>query len=120
MSQLLEPAVGRVDSPANDRESLPLHLLAKEIVLGKENLLVKSAEVAEFSCVEQHEHSGGEGMMEAGEILEHIIAQVEQLVDQIAVAAENVRGHAMKLLALGQFHGTANEGRMCQFNVGVE
>jgi hypothetical protein len=95
-------------------------LLGEQVVLGKENLLVKSAELAEFLHVEQHEHSRGEGMMEAREILESIVAQVKQLVDPAAVSAKNVCGDTMKLLSLRQFHGAANQRGMRKFNVGIE
>ena len=77
MSHLLEAAVRCVDATPNDPKALSLHLLREQVVLGKENLLVKSAKLAECFHVEQHKHSRGEGMMEAREILESIVAQVE-------------------------------------------
>ena len=77
MSHLLEAAVRCVDATPDNPKALSLHLLREQVVLGKENLLVKSAELAEFFHVEQHKHSRSEGMMEAREILESIVAQVE-------------------------------------------
>ena len=120
MSHLLEAAVGGVDAAADDAKTLPFHLLGEKVVLGKENLLVKSAEFAEFFQIEQHEHSCREGMMEAREILEEIIACVEKLVDPTASQAQDVCGDALKPLALGEFDGTANDGRVREFNVGIE
>src|SRR5271169_2422540 len=120
MSHFLEPAVGGVNAAADDTEALPFHLLTEQVVLGKQDLFVKSAEFAESLQIEQHEHSRGEGMMQAGEILEQIVACVEQLVDPTAFVAKDVRSDTMKLLALGQFYGAANQGRVCQFNVGIE
>src|ERR1039458_1173849 len=120
MSHLLETAVGGVDAAADDTEALPLHLLAEQVVLAKENLLMKSAEFTELFHVEQHEHSRGEGMMEAREVLEEIVSGVKQLVDPVAVAAKDIRGDTMKLLALGQFDGAAHDRGMCQFDVGIK
>jgi len=120
MSHLLEAAVGRIDSAADDGEALALNLLAEQIVLGIQDLLVKSTKLAESIQVEKHEHSCGEGMVEAGEVLEEIVARIKQFVDPITVAAQDVRGNAMKLLALGQFNGAAKYRRMSQFDVSVE
>src|ERR1039458_2836614 len=120
MSHFLETAVGGVDAAADDTEALPLHLLAEQVVLGKENLLMKSAEFVEPFQVEKHEHSRGEGMMEAREVLEEIVSGVKQLVDPVAVAAKDIRGDTMKLLALGQFDGAAHDRGMCQFDVGIK
>ena len=48
MSHLLETAVGGVDAAADDAKALPLDLLTEQVVFGKQNLLMKSAEFAEF------------------------------------------------------------------------
>ncbi len=81
---------------------------------------MKSTELAEFFPVEQHEHSGGEGMMETRQVLEEIVAGVKQLVDPVAIAAQDVGGDTVKLLTLGEFDGAAHDGRMRQFDIGVE
>ena len=120
VSHLLEAAVGGVDDAADDAEALPLHLLAEQVVFGEENLLVKSTELAEFFQVEQHEHSGSEGMMETGQVLEEIVGRVKKFVDPVAVAAQDVRGDTVKLLALGEFDGATHDGRMRQFDIGIE
>src|SRR5580704_3294887 len=59
-------------------------------------------------------------MMEAREVLEEIVAGVKQFVDPVAIAAKNVRGHAMKMLALRRFDGTADHRGMRQFDIGIE
>lgn len=120
MPHLLEAAVGGVDAAADNAEALALDLLAEQVVLGKENLLMKSAEFPEFFQVEHHEHSGGERMMKSREVLEEIVTGVEELVDPTAALAEDVGGDAMKLLTLGEFDGAAHDGRMSQFDVGIE
>jgi len=120
MPHLLEAPVRCVNTSADDSEALTPHLLGEQIVFGEEYLLVKSAKLAEFFHVEQHKHSRGEGMMEAREILKSIVAQVEQLVDPAAVSAKNVRCYTMKLFTLRQFHGAANHGRVCKFDIGIE
>jgi len=120
MPHLLEAAVGGVDAAANNSEAFSIDLLAEEVVLGEEDLLVKSAEFAEFLQIEQHEHACGEGMMKAREVLEDIVASVKQLVDETTAAAENVRCDAVKLLALSQLDGTAHDRRMREFDISVE
>jgi hypothetical protein len=120
MSHLLEAAIGGVDAAANDAEAFALHLLAEQVVFCKKNLFMETAEFAEFLHVEQHEHAGGEGMMELREVLEEIIARVKQLVDPTASTAKNVRSYTVKLLALGEFDSAANYGRMRQFDIGIE
>jgi hypothetical protein len=70
--------------------------------------------------VEEHEHSGGEGMVQAREILEEIVAHINQLVDPTAIAANNICSHTVQLLALGQLHGVANHRGMRQLDIGVE
>src|SRR5580704_4272091 len=120
MSHLLEAAIGGVDATADDAETFAVDLLAEQVVLGKENLFVKSSEFAEFFHVEQHEHARGERVVEAREVLEAIVAGVKQLVDPTASAAKDVRSHAMKLLALSQFDGAANNRSVCQFDIGIE
>jgi hypothetical protein len=59
-------------------------------------------------------------MMEAREILKEIVACVKELVEPSAALAQNVRGHAMQLLALSQFHGATNNRRMREFDIGIE
>src|SRR5712691_13199284 len=112
MSHLLEAAVGCEDSSADDPKAFPLHLLAEQVILGKENALMKSSEFPEFFQIKQHEHSSREGMVEAGEVLKQIVAHVEELVDPVAITAKDVGGDTMKPLALGQFDGAANHGSM--------
>src|SRR5579863_9574927 len=109
MPHLLETSVGSVDAAAHNAEALALDLLAQQVILGEENLLMKSAEFAEFFQVEQHEHSSGEGMMQAREILEQIVARIEELVDPTAPLAQDVCGDTVQLLALGEFHSTAHD-----------
>ncbi len=95
MSHLLKSAVRGVNAAAYDAEAFPSHLLAQQVIFGEEHLFVESAELAEFLQVEQHEHSRREGMMETRQILEEVITCVKQLVDPVAVAAQDVRGHTM-------------------------
>ncbi len=120
MSHLLEAAVGCIDPSADDGEALAINLLAEQVVLGIQDLLVKSTKLSEFIQVEKHEHSCGEGTVDAREVLEEIVARVKQFVDPITVAAQDIRGNAMKLLALGQLNGAAKYRRMSQFDVSVE
>jgi hypothetical protein len=54
------------------------------------------------------------------QVLKEIVARVKQLVDPAPVAAQDVGGHAMQLLALRQFHAAANHRGMRQFDVGIE
>ena len=120
MPHLLETAIGGVNAAANDAEAFALHLLAEQIVLGKENPLMKSSEFPKLFQIKQHEHSSSEGVMEKREILKQIVRCVKHLVDPAAIAAKDIRGHAMKLLTLRQLHGAANYGRMSQFDIGIE
>src|SRR5260370_1344395 len=120
MSHLLEAAVGCIDSSADDPKAFPLHLLAEQVILRKENSLMKSSEFPELFQIKQHEHSSPARMVEAGEVLKQIVAHVEELVDPVAIAAKDVGGDTMKPLALGQFDGAANHGSMSQFDVGIE
>lgn len=120
MSHLLEAAVGGIDAAANDAETFALYLLAEQVVLGEEDLFVESTEFMELFQIEEHEHASGEGMMEAREILEEIVAGIEQLVDPATAAAEDVCSDAMKLLALGEVDSAAHQGRMREVDVGIE
>jgi hypothetical protein len=65
VSHLLEAAVGGENAAADDAEAFSLDLLAEQVVFREQNLFVESAEFTEFPHVEQHEHSGSEGVMEA-------------------------------------------------------
>ena len=81
---------------------------------------MKSAQLAEFFEVEQHEHPRREGMMQARKVLEQIIAGIKKFVEPTAALAKDVCGHAMELLALGQFDGAAHDLGMRQFDIGIE
>ena len=120
MSHFLETAVGGVDAAADNAEALAFDLLAEQVVLGEENLLMESAEFTEFFQIEQHEHARGKGMMQTRKILEEIVACVKQVVDPVTVAAEDVCGNTMKVTVLGEFDGAAHNRRMCQFDVRIE
>ena len=65
MSHFLESAVGGVDAATDDSEAFPLHLLSEKVILGEGHLLMESAELAELLKLEQHEHSGRKGMVQA-------------------------------------------------------
>jgi len=87
VTHFLEAAIGGIDSSADDPEALSFHLLAEQVILGKENPFVKSVQAAKFLQIEEHEHPCREGTVEAGEILKQVIAGVEQPVDPVTVAA---------------------------------
>src|ERR1700694_3614112 len=108
MSHLLEAPVGGVDAAPHDAEAPARHLLAQKIILGEENLFVESAQLPEFFQVEEHEHPCREGMMQTREMLEHIVADINQLVDPVPAAAQDVCGYAVKLLALCEFDSAAD------------
>src|ERR1700731_2902215 len=96
------------------------HLLAEQVVFGEGNLLIKSAQFAKFLRVEQHEHAGSEGPMPTRQVLKQIVAGVKQLVHPASVATQDICSYAMQVLALGEFHGATEHGRMCQFDIGIE
>src|ERR1700677_211642 len=120
VSHFFEPAVCRINSAADDPKAFAFYLLCQQIIFGEGHLLVKSAQLPELFQLEQHEHSGGKGMVQSRCILEEIVAHVEQLVDPVAVAAQDVRGHAVQLLPLRPFHRAPHHRGMRQFDVCIE
>jgi hypothetical protein len=117
---LLEAAIGRINAATHDPEFAARHLLAQMVVLGKVDLLVKSSELVKAPLFEKHEHSGAEGMVQAGKILKQIIAGVEELVGETPLAAKYVGGDTMQFLALCQFDGTAHQRRAGRFDVSIK
>src|SRR5258708_40284833 len=59
-------------------------------------------------------------MKQPGEVLEKVVAHVEQFVDPAAAAAQDVRGHTMELLALSQFHGAEHHRRVRELDIGIQ
>jgi hypothetical protein len=116
----LETPVGGIDTAAYDCESLALHFLAQPIILGEMNFLVESAEFPEFLSVKKHEHTRRKRTMHVGEVLEEIVAGVEELVDPGSVCAQDVRGDAVQLLSLRALDAFANEAGLGEFDVGIE
>src|SRR5215469_5667322 len=101
MPHALKSPVCGVDPATHDGEAPPLHLLAEQIIFGEEHALVKSAQLAESLEIKQHEHPGRKRAMQARQVLEAIVRRVEQPVHPISVAAKNVGGDAVQLIALG-------------------
>src|SRR5271165_1285432 len=120
MSHLLEAAIRGVDTAAHDAESTPCHLLAQQIIFRKRDLLVKAAQLMKLFRIEQHEHPGRKGMVQARKVLKEIVARIKQFVDPVAVAANNVRSHTMKMFSLRELNRAAHHRRMPQFDVGIE
>src|SRR5271155_252338 len=58
VTHLCEAAVRGVDASGDDTETPASHLLAQQIILGKESAFVEAAELFELRCPEEHEHSG--------------------------------------------------------------
>ncbi len=120
MSHLLEAPVRRINPAPNNPEPFSLHLLAEHIVFGECHLLMKPAQLAKLLQLKQHEHARRKRMVQLRDVLEKIVARIEQLVHQAAVAAQNVRGHAMQLLALRQLDRPPNQRRFSKFDIRVE
>src|SRR5580693_9264641 len=100
MSHALEPAIRRIDSASHNCESLPLDLLRQPVIFGEQNLLIESAQLAEFRPVKQHEHSRRKRTMQVRQILKEVIPRIKQLVNPASTFAQDVGGQAMQLLRL--------------------
>jgi hypothetical protein len=106
MSHLLEATIRGVDAAADNPEFASCHLLTQVIVLGKMHLLTEPTEFIEALFLEKHEHPSAEGMVQAGQILENIVAGVEKPICEAAIATQNVCGDAVEFLPLRQVERT--------------
>ena len=108
MPHLLKAAIGRVHSSADNSKLAARNLLAQQIVFGELCPFVEPAQFLKFFPIEQHEHAGGERLVQARQVLEAVVARVQRLVGPGALAANNVGGHAMQLLLLRQLDRAPN------------
>src|SRR5450759_39462 len=105
----LETAVCGVDTTAHDFEPAPLYLAAETIVLGEADALIKPSQFAKLIQLEHHEHAGTEGPMQTGKVLEEVVGGVKNLVDEAAVAAQDVGGHTLQVFALSGLDDRADQ-----------
>jgi hypothetical protein len=103
VTHFLEAAIGGEDAARNNRKPAALYLLAQVIILGEKNFRIEAAESIEARLLEEHEHTGAEGLVQARQILEEVVADVESFIEPAAVAANDVRGHALQIFLLGGF-----------------
>jgi hypothetical protein len=120
VSHLFEATIGRVDATANDCEFVAVRLARQQIVFRKMDLFVKSAKRSERHHLNQHEHASGKWAMKGRKVLKEIVCAVHDLIEQGAVAAQNVRGHALERLAFRLLHYAANQRGGGQLDIGIE
>jgi len=119
VTHLLKAAVGGEDATADNPEFAARDFLAQKIILGKHGLLMETAELMKALAVKHHEHAGGEGFVEAGEILEEVASPVKDLVGEAALA-EDVRRRKMQVLRLHLFYAGTDQRVVGEFDVGIE
>jgi len=81
VAHLLKAAVRRIHSTTHDAKALSRDLLAQEVILGKVDLLVKAPQFGESPCIEQHEHSCAEGLVQPRKMLEDVVSKIDGLVE---------------------------------------
>src|SRR5437588_13114146 len=79
VSHVAETAVGGVNASADNPKPAIRHLLAEQVILGIQRLLVKTTEFLEDTSLEQHEHAGAEGAHHHRPILGDIVAQIKNV-----------------------------------------
>jgi len=119
-SHFLESPVRRIHSAADDAELASRHLLAQQIVFREVYLLVKTFQFVKSPLIEKHEHPGAERLMQAGQVLEKIVAEINAFIEPVTFAANDIRGDAMKALLLCQFDGAPDQRIRGRFDIGVD
>src|ERR1700746_300810 len=110
MAHSFKTAIGGVNSATNNGELVLRDLLAQQVVLSEEYLLVKSTQLPESYRIKEHEHSRAVRMVQAGKILTEVVAPIEHPVQEFTVLAENIRGDAMQLASLRGFQRAPDKG----------
>ena len=107
VTHFLKAAIGGEHSAAHDFETAARDFLTKKIVFGKHRLLMEATKFVKALAVKHHEHTGGKGLVEAGEVLEEVAAPVKNLVGKAALA-EDIRRRKVQLFLLHLFHAVAD------------
>jgi hypothetical protein len=119
-AHFLKPPIGRIHSSANDTKLASSHLLAQKVVFGEVYLFVKTLQFVKAPFIEKHEHAGAEWLMQAGQVLKEIVAEINPFIEPVALAANDIRGNAMQVFLLRQFDSSADQGIRRGFDIGVD
>src|SRR5579863_7518251 len=119
VSHFLKSPVGGVNASANDAELVSRHLLAQKIVLRKVHFLVKAIEFIKTPLIEKHEHARAERLMQPGQMLEEVVAEINSFIEPVALTADDVRGNTMEMLILCEFHGPPDQTIRSWFDIGI-
>lgn len=120
VAELAEAAVGGEDAAANDAKAVAMYTLREEIVFGKESALVEATEMPEGLALEKHEHAGGKGLPASADVLHDVVASVEEVVEEPALAAADADGTEVEVAASHGTHGATEQGGVGELDVGVE
>ena len=84
------------------------------------HLLVKTIEFIKTSLIEKHEHARAERLVQPGQMLEEVIAEINSFIEPVALTANNVCRNTMKMLILCEFYGSPDQRIRGRFDIGID
>jgi len=84
------------------------------------HLLVKTIEFIKTSLIEKHEHARAERLVQPGQMLEEVVAEINSFIEPVALTANNVRRNTMKMLILCEFYGSPDQRIRGRFDIGID